>query len=331
MERENVEKEYSSRLPKYKKLGNNVEQVLIDLLRTNNIDVLDVCYRVKPFDSFREKIDRKGYENPFEEVEDLCGLRIICYYLEDLKRIDKIVKNEFEIIESVDKTSFLPPDRFGYRTWQYIIKIKGDWLKTPNYRGLEDLKAELQVRTILMHAWANVSHELAYKNEKQMPEQFIRKLNRLSASLEEADVQFQSLKQDREKLKHNLITQKLGISEFDTSQPLNLDTLQAFLDFFDPERTKNLSATSDVLGRIQKLGITFDDIKRGYDLALKHIEEIEFDIFGRKRKFAQVGALVAILDITNNLYWDQRKKACINNSWGKAVLKWRDKLNIKNS
>ncbi len=86
MERENIEKEYSSRLPKYKKLGNNVEQVLIDLLKTNNIDVLDVCHRVKPFDSFREKIEIKGSENPFEEVEDFCGLRIVCYYLSDLKK-----------------------------------------------------------------------------------------------------------------------------------------------------------------------------------------------------------------------------------------------------
>ncbi len=213
----------------------------------------------------------------------------------------------------------------------YIVKLKKKWLEVPNYRGLEDLKAEIQIRTVLMHAWADIEHKLAYKAKEQIPEQFRRKLCQLSALLEIADEQFDVLKQEKEKLKHNLITQKLGISEFDTSQPLNLDTLQAFLDFFDPERTKNLSATSDVLGRIQKLGITFDDIKRGYDLALKNIEEIEFDIFGKKRKFAQVGALVAILDITNNLYWDQRKKACINNSWGKAVLKWRDKLNIKNS
>ena len=331
MERENIEKEYSSRLLKYKKLGNNVEQVLIDLLKTNNIDVLDVCYRVKPFDSFREKIEIKGYENPFEEVEDLCGLRIVCYYLSDLKKIDKIITDEFEVKESLDKTGILEPDQFGYRSFHYIVKLKKKWLEVPNYRGLEDLKAEIQIRTVLMHAWADIEHKLAYKAKEQIPEQFRRKLCQLSALLEIADEQFDVLKQEKEKLKHNLITQKLGISEFDTSQPLNLDTLQAFLDFFDPERTKNLSATSDVLGRIQKLGITFDDIKRGYDLALKHIEGIEFDIFGKKRKFAQVGALVAILDITNNLYWDQRKKACINNSWGKAVLKWRDKLNIKNS
>lgn len=331
MESENIKKDYLDRIDRYEKLGNNVKQVLIDLLKTNNIDILDVSYRVKQFDSFYEKIEFKGYKNPFEEVEDFCGLRIVCYYLSDLKKIDKIITDEFEVKESLDKTGILEPDQFGYRSFHYIVKLKKKWLEVPNYRGLEDLKAEIQIRTVLMHAWADIEHKLAYKAKEQIPEQFRRKLCQLSALLEVADEQFDVLKQEKEKLKHNLITQKLGISEFDTSQPLNLDTLQAFLDFFDPERTKNLSATSDVLGRIQKLGITFDDIKRGYDLALKHIEEIEFDIFGKKRKFAQVGALVAILDIINNLYWDQRKKACINNSWGKAVLKWRDKLNIKNS
>lgn len=331
MERENIEKEYLSRSPKYEKLGSNVKQVLIDLLKTHNIDVLDVSHRVKPFDSFLEKIYLKSYTNPFEEVEDICGLRIVYYYLSDLKKIGKIITDEFEVKESLDKTDLLEPDQFGYRSFHYIIKLKKKWLEVPNYRGLEDLKAEIQIRTVLMHAWADIDHKLAYKTKEQIPEQFRRKLCQLSALLEVADEQFDLLKQEKQKLKHNFITPKLGISEFDTSQPLNLDTLQAFLDFFDPERTKHLSATSEVLGRIQKLGITFDDIKRGYDLALKHIEEIEFDIFGNRHKFAQVGVLVVILDITNNLYWNQRKKTCINNSWGQAVLKWRDKLGIKSS
>ena len=57
-----------------------------------------------------------------------------------------------------------------------------EWLVSPNYRGLGDIKIEIQVRTILMHAWAEIEHKLAYKNKAQIPESVTRNLALISAA-----------------------------------------------------------------------------------------------------------------------------------------------------
>jgi putative GTP pyrophosphokinase len=167
MNKETTRNEYLSLLPKYDRLGMNMEQALKSILKEHGIDVLSVAYRIKDFDSFWGKIERKGYEKPFQQIEDICGLRIICPYTSDLDSIAEIIKSEFDVSESVDKADLLEPDKFGYRSHHYIIRLKKSWLEAPNYRGLANLKAEIQARTILMHAWADIQHKLVYKkNDK---------------------------------------------------------------------------------------------------------------------------------------------------------------------
>jgi putative GTP pyrophosphokinase len=161
--RESVKAEYDRIYEKYRILATNLHQALKGFLNDARIDILDVQDRVKEFDSFYEKIQRKGYGKPFDQVEDICGLRIICYFPSDLDKISKLIEREFDVLESKDKVDLLEPDRFGYRSLHFIVSVKNEWLKAPNYRGLSGLKAEIQVRTILMHAWADVEHKLAYK------------------------------------------------------------------------------------------------------------------------------------------------------------------------
>ncbi len=87
-----------------------------------------------------------------------------------------------------------------------------------------------------MHAWADISHKLAYKKKEQAPPQFMRQLNRLSAILEEADEKFNTLKNDRENYIDEMSKKAEESGQFDVEQDLNLDSLQAFLDFYFPDR-----------------------------------------------------------------------------------------------
>jgi len=194
MDIEIIRKEYESNLQLYDKLGKNISESIRILLEDDEIKVLSINYRVKETDSFLEKIERKIYENPLVDIEDICGIRIICYYQKDIAKITNIIKQEFDIHEFQNKESKLGYDQFGYRSHHVIASIKKVWEKTPNFKGLSHLKCEIQVRTVLMHAWAEIEHNLAYKTEAQTPEQFRRKLHRISAKLEEADEQFEDLK-----------------------------------------------------------------------------------------------------------------------------------------
>lgn len=98
------------------------------------------------------KITRKNYSDPFNGIEDICAIRIICYYASNIAKIEQIIKDELNVLESEDKADPLGLKEFAYRSVHNIVTIKDNWAATPNYRGLENLKDEIETRTILMHA-----------------------------------------------------------------------------------------------------------------------------------------------------------------------------------
>lgn len=282
------------------------------LLDDNEIEYLSVNCRIKEFESFFEKIDRKKYNHPFEDTNDICGLRIICYYPSDLDKIAQIINDEFNVIESIDKGVLLDPDRFGYISLHFVVKIRDEWTITPQYKDLNNLKVEIQVRTILMHAWADIEHKFAYKKKEHVPNQFKRELYRLSALFEIADQKFDSLRKHKNRFSEELYSSAMETKRFDVNQDLNLDTLQAFLDYYFPDRDKDRSYTVTLLDEFLRFNeenknqITFELLVETHDKmmdALPKLEEeflkecyekTEIDNF----KLAQVGATRKILDET---------------------------------
>ncbi|AZB09969.1 (p)ppGpp synthetase [Chryseobacterium sp. G0162] len=328
MNKEDIEKHYSENKSQYENLADNIKQALKTFFGENNISFHSISSRIKELESYIEKIDRKGYENPIEQIEDFCGVRIICYYPLDLDKIATIINDEFEVIESIDKSANMEADRFGYRSNHYIVKIKKDWLKAPNYRGLEHLKAEIQVRTILMHSWADIEHKLAYKKQDDIPKEFRRKLYQLSALLEIADAQFQELKNNKENFKSSLIkSDKEGSDFFDIKSDLNLDSLQAYLDFNFPDRKK--IDTSDLLEELKKLGISLEEIERYRVETIDILPKVEEEIMTEGRMF-QIGIIRALLDLKSDIYWKKRPEKMKESHWGEVMQKWRKKIPLSN-
>ncbi len=302
-----IRTEFENKVSKYESLGTNVVESLRILLDLSKIKSLSIYYRIKDLDSFMEKIERKLYDKPFEETEDICGIRIICYYQKDIARIEKIIKREFNIHESFNKESTLEFDQFGYRSHHLIASIKKEWEKTPNFRGLSEFKFELQIRTILMHAWAEIEHNLAYKNKLQTPKQFRRKLHRISAKLEEADEQFEELKKESEDYQRILLKEakenKLIGNE---SVELNIDSLQAFMDTNFPKRIQGIDATGNLLNQMVKYNISLKDLQEAWLKIKPHFKEMEQEYLNESKskhsKWAQAGIARFILDLTNENY-----------------------------
>ncbi|WP_316787227.1 hypothetical protein [Pedobacter frigiditerrae] len=320
MDKAEIEEHYHSKHSLYARLAENLKQALITFLTEQKISYHTISFRIKEFDSFYEKIERKGYENPLDQIEDFCGLRIVCFYPLDLDRISDIINDEFEILEAIDKSSALEPDRFGYRSNHYIVKIKKEWSKAPNYRGLENLKTEIQVRTILMHSWADIEHKLAYKNKEDIPIEFRRKLYQLSALLEIADSQFQELKNEKENFKQSLIINTKGKKSFDFSKDLNLDTLQAYLDFVFPKRPK--TNPFRLLKELLEHNISLEELDNMRIAVEPFISEVEKEI--SSTGWAQVGVVRAILDLKSESYWRWRSEAIKGTGWIKTISKWKD-------
>jgi putative GTP pyrophosphokinase len=162
---------------------------------------LTVKGRVKSFQSFFKKYLRYLREssgNTPPVIPDQIGIRVICPFLEDIAAVETIVKNNFEVLDIERKGSSYSFKEFGYESVHYLVKLPaaiGDsHLKSSNVTFTGDI-VEIQTRTILQDAWAEVEHELVYKAEfRPFDHPMKRKLAAVNASLSLADTIFQEIR-----------------------------------------------------------------------------------------------------------------------------------------
>ncbi len=155
--------------------------------------------RAKSLESLAEKIQRTGknYKDPIKEITDFCGVRFITHTLDEVDKVTNVLTDYFNISEkdSEDKQEKLAYKEFGYLSRHYIITLRSDIdRKVPP--ELLNLNAELQLRTMAQHIWADIYHELGYKNEFQLPERWERNFARVAALLENLDDIFQTIKNE---------------------------------------------------------------------------------------------------------------------------------------
>jgi len=308
MNREEFKQRYDDLYPLYDRLLTNIHSVIATQLRDAGIAYLNMERRVKTLDSSFEKVSRKRYNDPFNQIEDFCGLRIVCFYPSDVEKIVLLLRQEFNVTSEEDTQTRLKPNEFGYRSTHLILSIPEEWLKAPPYRGLHGLKAEVQTRTVLMHAWAEIQHKLAYKSADQVPNDFQRKLFRLSAKFEEADEQLEQIRDGL--LSYRSAVQPTADLDFTAlrGQPLNLDTLTILLDAAYPTRKKSVSANSELLTELSDVSLTMDDLIDAVSAQapiIAQLEQRENDD-GEPIVWVQTGALRSALDITNDAYYKYR-------------------------
>ncbi len=150
--------------------------------------------RAKSLVSFSNKIILKDkYKNPMTDMTDLCGARVVVHFKSQVDKICQFIKENFEIDEanSLDQKSRLQVTEFGYRAIHYIVTpVKDSILETKVDNRFKTLKAEIQVRTLAEHIWADISHDRIYKTELKIPDEWKREAAQLSAMLETADAKF---------------------------------------------------------------------------------------------------------------------------------------------
>lgn len=191
---------YEERRPHYSSLANIVAATLRTLLQNKQIDVIDVTFRAKTVASFAEKIRRKRYGNPQSEMTDLAGVRVVTLIERDIDRVTKIIQDSFRVHpeSSVDKSAALGSDRFGYRSVHFVCDIGKAREALPEFAPYIDLPFEIQVRTALQHAWAEIEHDRSYKFSGELPSSLKRRFHLVAGLLELADREFSSLTEELE-------------------------------------------------------------------------------------------------------------------------------------
>lgn len=176
--------------------------------------------------SLLQKLEkRRAKYEQLHDITDLIGIRIITYFTHDVQVVANLINDYFKIdqLNSIDKRMIVQPDQFGYLSLHYIIEVpKKDVSEAIN----EYWKVEIQIRTILQHAWAEIEHRYGYKLNKQVPWEIGRTFSRVSSLLETADIEFENIRRRMEdyerEIKEDLLTKPFNVE-------INNDILKLFL------------------------------------------------------------------------------------------------------
>ncbi|MGD0711566.1 MAG: hypothetical protein ABR968_10355 [Bacteroidales bacterium] len=261
---------YQSIRPIYEDFNERIKGLITSIIDENHINYHLIESRTKTLEGFKEKILRKElkYTNPIEEMTDIVGARIILYYQDELDKVIEIIKKEFLIDEdnSIDKGKLLKANEFGYQSVHYVCKLSEKRNSLPEWKKYSNLSVEIQIRTVLQHSWASISHELEYKKNFEIPSVLQRKLFRLAGLFELADEQFINVRDE-----HHELINKISQGHFKNSaetveilEELNLLTLKEY--FNKSELIKQITENAKKAG----FGVGIDTWKENYSSEIIH-------------------------------------------------------------
>ena len=276
--------DYRKQREYFVKLGNVVHDMLSGIAKDLGLTVLAVEHRVKEEKSLAGKLERKGDGyNTLEDITDILGCRVICFLSDEIDKIGKKVEENFVVDweNSSDKRALIKEDAFGYLSLHYICSLPfGD--KWPD--EICGKKFEIQIRTILQHAWSAIHHDIGYKSDFGVPREINRQFARLAGLLELADDEFVRARDNMfnytEDIRKRIITDDaddvvinmISLNEYvlhnNSMQKLIkeiADISGAEINVIDPESYIPQLA---YLG-VKKLGDIELMIKENYDLAIK--------------------------------------------------------------
>ena len=183
---EAILEEYNTNLPRFKEIEQEVRDKLKKTLADSGLLVAAIESRVKAYDSLAGKLELKGHKyKSLADLTDILGLRVITFYLDDVDKVASAVERLFTVDweNSVDKRKIHEIDSFGYLSLHYICSVPGF-----------PYRFEIQMRTLLQHAWANMDHDTGYKSGVEIPKRYMRSMSRLAGLLELVDDEFSRLR-----------------------------------------------------------------------------------------------------------------------------------------
>ena len=211
--------EYRQNLPLFVQVKDKVMAQLKEVFDEAGLVVASIEGRVKEETSLAGKLELKGAKySSLADITDIVGLRVITFYSDDVDKVASAVDRLFEIDweNSVDKRKIHEIDSFGYMSLHYICRTAGF-----------PYRFEIQMRTILQHAWANMNHDTGYKSGVEVPKEYLRNLSRLAGMLELADEQFSQIRNDLTDYRRRV--QALVASGNMNEVPLDGDTFRSYL------------------------------------------------------------------------------------------------------
>jgi len=323
---------------KLKGIYEDLYPVYDEILQSLNVQVRSVLKaggsfstikcRVKRFETYFDKLIKMSHHDQGSDaavITDLLGLRIVCPFLEDLKVVENLIKTNFNVVEIERKGLRRPVGEFGYDSVHFLIRID------PIYRKRElpytASVCEVQLRTILQDAWAEVEHELIYKSDITLPNESIRrKLASLNATLTLSDLIFQEIRdyqkeiRERDRKRRQSLEVRLsetpGIGQdlpvlpdsgIAPVEPIDIDSIMGEANL---EKALLAALTAHSGGQLENAVAIYTSILR-----LKIKDKVRSLVYNHRGMayFALSDYVRAIRDFTNSIRYDPENMRCYNN------------------
>lgn len=220
---EMILQEYKERLPQFKEAERRHVESIRDYLSKAGIRIAGLESRIKTESSLIGKLLLKGTKyKSLADVTDIVGFRVVTFYPDDVDKVASVIDRYYEIDwdNSVDKRKLHDIDSFGYLSLHYVCRM-------PDM----PYRMEIQMRTLMQHAWANMYHDIGYKSGVEIPKEYIRNMNRLAGMLELVDAEFSRIRMEVTDYRRRMQT-LVASGNLDDAQ-LDGETFRSYLEL-DP-------------------------------------------------------------------------------------------------
>lgn len=175
-----------------------IEQIKVALLEQGkDLDVflkINIAEpRLKADESLLDKAfhrPEKSYTDPYYQIEDKVGVRFVVLLLDDINTICQVINNnpawECDNCKHFNQDKFKDPLLFSYQSVHYILRPQAEL----EYEGVKistDIPCEVQIRTLLQHAHAELTHDAIYKAKKEVRPEVHRTVAKSMALIETTD------------------------------------------------------------------------------------------------------------------------------------------------
>jgi ppGpp synthetase/RelA/SpoT-type nucleotidyltranferase len=304
--------QYTKEYDYFYELAKKVAGICETLLQRNAIHAV-VTYRAKRPDSLKEKLIKRNESKNYESIEqiykdiaDLAGVRIATYFPGDRGEIARLIEAEFV----TEKAKYFPnpenatPFMFnykrkfaGYDAIHYRVRIKDVRLEGSKKRFSQS-QVEIQIASALMHAWAEVEHDLAYKPKVgSLSEEEHRILDELNGMVLSGEIALERLQkafnQRISKIQHSfnnhfelaaLIREKIRMDLPYNTYMGRADILYRFLQKINMDKPNDIFKYIEVAGSIKQ---TRTIVRKMVDLILEDYPqyynsyiEAKYEVFG---------------------------------------------------
>lgn len=330
---------YSTTRVQFETLAKKVELIIKETLESNHVNYHSITSRAKEIQSYRDKAAKEKYTDPRSQIFDMAGIRVVTYLESEALLAHEIAKSLFEFYpeHSVDRSEELGVDRVGYRSIHCVGTLGKKRFELPEYEAFKDMPFEIQIRTILQHAWAEFGHERNFKFQGVLPDNIKRRVSIAAGILEFVDKEFERLAKEIEQYSANAKS-RIGKGYF--SIPIDSLTLTAYMKAKFSVLVKESggfpeSLDKTIINELKDMGIN----------TLEHFEKMipeKYILRRKKHKLDQVSFAFIVRDVLmihdidayfrkawkKNWNWTEKTQVAFFAEYGIDFNKYAEKYNI---